>query len=155
LLLKFGVVGYSILMASRFYKIAFQVAAGVAVQVGTALPAQAVTPTAQRQMECAVRLSGLDLIERRIEAASAPGLFERTTRFDEARRYFNLQAVKRKTPEALMTEIEAYADGLRQKYRGQADGVEATHNEATAYANHCYIYHDETVVLPRSRFIPR
>ena len=123
--------------------------------MGTASAAPQPQKDVERQMECSVHLTGLDLIERRIEAGSVPGLFERSTRFDEARRYFNIQAMKREKPEALVGKAAGYADGLRRKYAGQDDWVEAALDEATANANACYIYHDEKVVLPRSRSGPR
>ncbi len=133
---------------------AFQVVAGVALQLGSGAAVQAATPT-EHQLDCSIKLSGLELIERRIAASSDPGLFERSTRFDEARGYFNRQAAQKVKPEDLMTQVETYTESLRQKYRGQADGLDAALNEATAYANHCYIYYDETVVVPRSRVAPR
>lgn len=141
-------------MVSTLYKIAFQVAAGLAIQIGVASASPQPQKEVARQMECSVHLTGLDLIERRIEAGSVPGLFERSTRFDEARRYFNIQAVKREKPEALVAKAAGYADGLRQKYAGHADWVDAALDEATANANACYIYHDEKVVLPRLRSQP-
>lgn len=141
-------------MTSHLHKLAFQIVAATALQLGSGAAVHASTPM-ERQTECAVKLSGLDLIERRIAAASDPGLFERSTRFDEARGFFNRQAVQRYQPKELMERVESYADGLRQKYRGQPDGLEATLKEATAYANHCYIYYDESVVVPRSRPDPR
>lgn len=141
-------------MVSTLHKIAFQIAAGLTFQVGAAMAATQPQKDVARQMGCAVHLTGLDLIERRIEAGSVPGLYERSTRFDEARRYFNIQAVKHEKPEALVAKAAGYADGLRHKYAGQADWVEAALDEATDNANKCYIYHDEKVVLPRSRIQP-